>query len=196
MAGLALLGVRLGNQEFTFWRGFLILLALVLVFFGFLQVLDWIAYKTAVRISAMRQAQTITPEIRLLETLSRIRPEQWAFAVDHGIIPVAELLTTTEGVSPFLRVIGGELVPLSFVSDYMNRSADRSPYLLPVRVFSHGSRERDLAQALVNHLVTLGMAEEARGNLPPRLIVSPVIAYRRLGLGLLFDLDRIEESAS
>jgi hypothetical protein len=179
-------------------RGLLVLVGGVFGGLGLLWVLNWGVYHFALRLTELRRAQAITPEIQALAILARLRPDQMAFAVDHGIMPAVELVTgdpddeADPGVAIFLRVVGGDLVPLDFVDAFFDRSRRTFPHLAPIRTWSEGTRERELAELLTAHLVVLDLADRARGPYAARLKVPPGRAMKRAGLGLRYNLE--EES--
>lgn len=199
VAGGALIWALNIDERHTIGRGVLVLLAIIAAFYGLLTGLNWVAYQYSARLSEYRRAMAITPELQALSVLSRLRPEQMEFVEKNGIMPLVEIVTgdpddpDDPGVALFVRTFGGELIPLDFVDRFFDLSRPSLPYLYPTRRFAEGTQDRQNAENLTAHLVLLGMADRARGPHSACLKVPTTQAMKRVGLGVLYQLQ--EESA-
>lgn len=152
------------------WVGVLCAVAAVLA------ALSWISNVAVMRYEHWREAQTRTERVIVLETISRMTPEQAALAQVGGA--TVEVLAGEPAPIYTLRTPGGN-VPYQFIERFIDAGGD--DYLAPVRTWADGTRERAWAVALTNFFVLWGDAEQATGNKPAAWI-DKKRALQRIGL--------------
>lgn len=163
-----------GDRSSAGWDLFRLLMVLVGISFAVLTLFEaanLVAHYGAARYYEIQRASATTERVKLLEAWSRLTPEQ-AAAFGATSINLAWVISGLDGeVIPFvLRVPGGE-ISVSFLETFIVDSDEE--YLIPIRRYGEGTREREYATLLTNTFVGNGWAEPARGNLPARWINKP-----------------------
>ena len=103
-------------------------------------------------------------ELRILETIAKMNDNQvWLAAYAMGFTGVGDVETPT--AEP--EVIDG--VTKSYAISKIDRAAANDGKLEPIRSYADGTPDRRRMEALVNWLVTQGLAEPARGNQPAKI---------------------------
>jgi hypothetical protein len=163
--GLMAVGIYVaGSQVDALWQRMLALGCLVVVGGGAgFSLLDWAAVRWISHWRMVREAESMTPELRNLQVIERMRPE--AIQLVLAMMPVVNVLPGANGPS-FSLVVGGGSIPYEFIDKFL-RMGD-GDWLCPIRQFGEGSREREWAQLLTNWMVLMGYAEGPRGMRPAR----------------------------
>lgn len=149
-----------------------------------LDLANWIAYQYSARLRNIREAMAITEHVRILQAVANLNDYQ-ARLLESGS-PVVKVLAGYPDPIFVLQVGGGE-IPFEFIREFLRLSDD--VYLCPVRTWAEGTKQREWAQLLTNHLVIMGFAVEARGNQPAHWI-DRTGAVRWMGLNIIKELSK------
>lgn len=148
----------------------------LLSFAALFALADWTTERAVIHYRSLREAWTITPQLRVLDKYTNMRPELVELLMRET--PVVEVLAG-EPVPAFSLKLGGDSVPYDFIHLYISNGDDS--YLPPVRLWAEGSRQREWAQLLTHHFCLMGFAEEAKGSRSARWIEKER-ALRWIGL--------------
>ena len=146
------------------------LAALVLVVAAAVMISNWLSWQALSRARERAEIAAITPEVALLERridyvrVVRTFPADLAAALAHAPA-LWDVLSGSPEAAIVLRTSGGN-VSYQTVSEWLAGSPDETFETMPVR------QCRDDVEAgwLVDHLVTFGFLERARGNRPARWV--------------------------
>jgi hypothetical protein len=121
--------------------------------------------KFAAAMKTLRRPDQVSEDVRMLEAIARMTPEQAAVAytwMGYTADPPPEpepVIETPEGT-----------ISKSFAISQTDSAARRNGYLEPVRNFSDGTPKRRQMELLAKYLVSEGLAEPAAGPKPARII--------------------------
>jgi hypothetical protein len=137
---------------------------------------DWGAGRAVDHYRSLREAWTITPQLKMMDKYQNLRPEIVELMMRET--PSISVLSG-EPVPAFYLRLGGDEVPFDFIHQFVSYGDDT--YLCPVRYWAEGTRQREWATMLTNHFVMIGYADVAAGNHPARW-VEKTRALRWIGL--------------
>jgi len=139
--------------------------------------IDWMMHRAAVYYRARQDANSETPQVRVMRELARMTPEQIALA--NSLQAVIQLIPGDPAPVLYAVRIGDESVPYDFVRTFVALSDERN--LPPIRQWPDGSIYRQYAVLLTNHLILMGLAKASAGN-QSAAWVNKTRAARWLGL--------------
>jgi hypothetical protein len=146
-------------------RALLVIAGLWMIGAAFIAGINLVAYDTGRRMSEIYRARALTERVRLVETVSRMTPEQLAF-IGKAQKSTLEFVIGWQGdtfdVMPMeLRTQWGN-IPVDFIRQFVDQSVDG--YTPPIRTWGEGTRERGFAEALVALFTSYGWINPAMGN--------------------------------
>jgi hypothetical protein len=139
--------------------------ALVLFLASAVKGLDWLWWLIVARFKQVREAMALTEKVKVIQAISLLNDAQIRL-LESGT-GVIEVMAGAPNPSYVLRV-GGATVPFDFIEQFLN--LDDGAYLCPVSTWTEGSKRREWAQLLTNHLVLMGYAELHNGNKAARWV--------------------------
>jgi len=128
----------------------------------------------AAAMKTLRKPDAVSDDVRMLEAIARMTPEQAAVAytwMGYSADPPPE-------PEPVIETAEGKFSK-SFAISQTDKAAANSGYLKPVREFSDGTPQRRQMELLAKWLVSEGLAEPAAGPKPTR-VIDPQAARRRI----------------
>lgn len=142
---------------YTWLIGLLLSLAILFVFTGlYCLIVHW-QYVSNDNYIRRVNAESDTPEVRMIRALSTLTDAQIAAYRDN--LPVMHMMAASPEMLTYID-LSGERINGSFVREFLLDSV----YGLPaVRSYSDGSRERRWAQVLTGYIVNQGWADHAIG---------------------------------
>lgn len=144
------------------------------LFMAAVSAFNLIAYDAGRRMAEINRARALTERVRLVETVSRMTPEQLAF-IGRATPATLEYMIGFAGdeveVLPMeLRTQWGN-IPVDFLRAFVDGSTNG--YTPPIRTWGEGTRERDHAIATVALFTSYGWLSPAVGNNSARWINQP-----------------------
>lgn len=130
--------------------------------------LDWMLWKVTQRVRALYEARSMTEQVQVIRAMAVLNSEQ--IRLLESSTPVIGVLAGAPSPVRFLRIGGIELT-FQFIEEFLRLGDDA--YLCPVSTWSEGSKHREHAQVLTNYMLTMGFADNAKGNRPARWINKP-----------------------
>ena len=134
----------------------------------------WMFDVFAAAMKTLRKPDAVSDDVRMLEAIARMTPEQAAVAytwMGYSADPPPE-------PEPVIETAEGKFSK-SFAISQTDKAAANSGYLKPVREFSDGTPQRRQMELLAKWLVSEGLAEPAAGPKPTR-VIDPQAARRRI----------------
>lgn len=146
-------------------RALLVIAGLWLFGMALIAGINLIAYDAGRRWAEINRARATSERVRLVETVSRMTPEQLAF-IGKAKASTLEFMIGFQGdefdVMPMeLRTEWGN-VPVDFIRQFVDNSIDG--YTPPIRTWGEGTRERGFAETLVTLFTSYGWLSPAMGN--------------------------------
>lgn len=170
-------------QQPTWLAGFLLIAGIIFALASAITGLDYIIYRFASRLYSIRQAMALSERTELLRLASRLDGYQVELIMStHG--PIQYELEPAQIPQVFIR--GAYPATLDFAEDFMSRSTDL--HTTPIRTWSDGSHDRDMAKALTAFLIHKGRAKPAAGNRPATWTMPRSIIATWLGLEPIKDI--------
>lgn len=130
--------------------------------------LDWLVWSAVARYKQYREALSITEKVRVIQAVAQLNEVQIRL-LESGT-GVVEVMAGAPNPSYVLRV-GSATVPFEFIEQFLD--LDDAAYLCPVSTWTEGSKRREWAQLITNHLVLMGFAEIHNGNKAARWVDRP-----------------------
>ena len=140
--------------------------AVVLISLAFVSFWDWAVWKVITYKAMLDKPYIPSDEVRILEAIRTMNDNQLstAFAAmgyEYQAPPEYAPQISDPEVAPD--------VTKSYAVSKLDRAARNDGYLEPIRTTSQGTADRRRMEALVDHLVRLGLATPAAGNKPARV---------------------------
>lgn len=148
------------RQDPYSFRGLFLMFAFVFGFAAALMATDWILYKIAEQARLVLDMRSRTERVLLVEQIARLNDTQLDYM--RWITPQALAIPGHPGPTLMYLRVGGADIPYDFIEQFFDLSDDT--YLTPINTWSDGTKQREWAQLLTNHLVLTGLASKAAGN--------------------------------
>jgi hypothetical protein len=154
------------------------LVASVLLIAAAFCAMDWFTWKASKRVDQYHQSKARTPQVLIIEQINRMTPEQIKFVENN--ISVISIVPGTPEPLRYLRLGRDVEIPSTFIEQFVILGSDVD--LCPVGSWNEGTKYRQYAQLLTNHLILAGFARPAAGNRPAGW-VDKEAAMRWMGMG-------------
>lgn len=153
------------RQE-SWGEGVRILIMLTAVLFLALAIfaaITWIQYNLAVVAEARNKAGMYSERVALLAQISQMNPEQLELV--NSYVPVVDLIVGDHGPLQYLRITGGQSIPLPFIEKYINLGTANEFY--SIRNLTSKS-EQAWAMQFIDYATMMGWAQKPAGNQPAK----------------------------
>jgi hypothetical protein len=154
-------------------RTILIVVGGIMGVFAILSLYNWLAYSWAHRLEDINRAKAATAEVMIADRrLILVReianmPMEKILAMANFIGPPEKWIMGNTGPIPVAQFYEDN-VPIWFITKFWELSDDE--YLVPIRTWGDGTRERRWAEEITRYLISFGLASPAAGNLPAKWV--------------------------
>lgn len=153
------------------------LAGVVLALAALVSGVDYIWHRGIWHYQVIQRARAETPSVLMLRAIQGMTPEQLSLA--NSMQMIINFLPGEPAPTLYAVQIGEVSIPFDFVKAFIALSDDA--HLPPVRQWPEGSLHRQYAVYLTNHLILMGYASPASGNMSARW-KNRYGAMRSLGL--------------
>lgn len=178
MAILAAVCAEIARRQDPYgFRGLFLICAFIFGFAAALLATDWLLHKLADQARIAMELRARTERVLLIEQIARLNDNQLDYM--RWITPQALAIPGHPGPTLMYLRVGGADIPYDFIEKFFDLSDDT--YLTPVSTWSDGTKQREWAQLLTNHLILTGMASKSAGNRSAKWIDKSA-AYSHVGM--------------